>query len=310
MIQSVEFLEFSNAVATGRFIRSNWPDHAEGAVLLTYVYTTYMNYYKTSVYDKEFISNYYTAESILEKIIATNETNQKAHFYLGVIYCYYGIYNLRNDNYFKAFFKGLKGIKYLEETINNKPVIIDSYFGLSQFLFYKYLFAKKFSWVAGAGEKEKVLAYKYLKRVKEQGKYMRFDAHLNELIMRQIDYDMSVDYYTDLKKLIRTHPGHIILERLKLDFLLYKKQYTNAVNQAENCLALARKNKHSGYPLMLQFTVKKAEAFDRMQLSRQCRTALLGLTNYEHREWYQNKPYEKIVQKLLHKHRPQTDDLK
>lgn len=305
LLTANEYTDFDKAILTGKEMVSNYPNSPEGYILLTFVYTTFMNNYKTKVYDDEFYDMYKASKDILELILESDPKNTKAKFFFGVITSYFGIMQLRNDHFFSALRYGLKGMSYLKDTIDLEKVkepMYDSYFGLSQFYYYRARFSKMFSWIPGVKD-DVDRSYEFLELSKSNGFYMKSESVLSEFTMRISDNRVTDEMVDTLFTLRETHTNHIFLDNKMVDYYLLKQDYSNSLKYSFDVLDKINKEELSGFGAYLQIYYKIALSYYYLD---DFHTSSVYLNNIKEKmlvyeDWYQNDYYLKAYRKLFRK---------
>jgi len=242
-------------------IRDKYPERPEGYMLLSLYYSIYMNYYKTFKYRDKFYSAAEEAVDLSRQFIqsAPAEEIPFYRFYLGGTIGYLGIQKLREGSILSSFKDGLEGVRIFRKVLEENTNIIDAYFGLSQFHYYKYYYKNKLSFIP-LGKNDKELAYTYMNLVIREGYFLSVEALLSLFSIRIYENELD-NIEQDIITKYRQYPGNIFFCYKLLD--LYEKtgESEKSLQVLDDVLAHLNRNPDSGpaaYILVLYQGAKAA----------------------------------------------------
>jgi hypothetical protein len=183
------------------------PDRPEGYFLKAALYL-YMYQIDNSKANFDSLKHY--ADKIInicDSLLKKNPNDQYVLFYLGAIYGNMGLQYLKQNNYWNAYWYGVKGKNYLEKTIKIDSTLTDAEFGIGIYLYYADILPKYI---------KPLLYIVRLAGNKEEGlKKIRFAAENSFLGRMEAYYFLAkiLDEYEG-----RTEEAQSILQKLSMRF--------------------------------------------------------------------------------------------
>lgn len=160
---------------------------------------------------KRFLTESDQAISIAEAAIEQNLSAQKAKIYLGGVYGYRCVANVKAENYLKASWDGRNCYNYVNEIIKENPNEYDAYFSMGIFHFVFGILphsAQMLTNIAGLkGDKERGI--QELEIASQKSTFNRNDAKLLLGLINvyyKNDYDKGIPY---LKDLLQKYPDNV-----------------------------------------------------------------------------------------------------
>ncbi len=259
LIEEVALGEFTKASKMAQALVDRYPDAPEGYALGAFSCSLFINYYKSTNERPRLNTLFNLAEEKLNLNLKQNPNDSRCHFFLGGMLGYRGMMEVQEGNLLKAMGTGMRGIEELNKTLKLDPHNFDCYFGLSLFHFYRYLYAKFFSWVPAFKDDQKK-GYEYLELCKSKGFFLK-----NEARFRQHSFELADKKYSGLAERIladhKNFPNNLYLYYLLLDHDVENENWTRILTYANEALSILKKEPKTGRSAYFLVNLCQAAAY-------------------------------------------------
>jgi hypothetical protein len=244
LIEDVAHGDFSKAITRAHALTVKYPDAPEGYSLEAFAVSLFINYYKSTNERPHLNVLFNLAEEKLNLNLKLNPNDSRCHFFLGGMLGYRGMMEVQEGSLLRAMGTGMRGIEELNKTLKLDPNNFDSYFGLALFHFYRYLYAKFFSWIPAFKDDQKK-GYDYLDLAATKGFFLK-----NEARFRQHSFQLVDKKFQGLSERIiadqKNFPHNLYLHYLLMDFDVENENWSRVLSSAKEALVVLNQEPRAG----------------------------------------------------------------
>jgi tetratricopeptide (TPR) repeat protein len=229
-VQSVELVfreEFRGAEEEAKKILRAYPDHPAGYFFMAAVADAWMLRFQSNRREAEFYRYCDQAVEKAENILAKDQSDDWARFFMGGAEGYKGTYEARYERYITAFRFGWKGVSIFLKMESSGSRLVDINFGIGTYDYWRSALMKLLWWMPGVDDKRAVGIAK-LKNVMNSGLYSRTAAAmvLIEIYNNEKRYQEALDL---ADAMLKKYPKALVFQWGKAAALQGLKNHNDAL---------------------------------------------------------------------------------
>ena len=241
---------FLRALKKVKFVQKDFPDNPAGyffeIAILDKLQVDYMNKYR----EKDFSKLFKKAIKIARQFIRENPYDSSGYFFLGALQGYHGLHYYRVKPKISVFINALKAVNNLKKANKMNPDLMDVYFGLGTYFYWKAVKAPFLNF-GSTRKQNKRKGIHYLQMAIEKGLYSRSEArgHLIRILIHEKRYREALNY---LKQSIAKYPGALYQYRFRANIYMTQKNWQGLYEDSLTIKTLIENRPFSSLDTLIQ----------------------------------------------------------
>ncbi|MCK4668408.1 hypothetical protein KAU33_16765 [Candidatus Dependentiae bacterium] len=234
---------FEESLEKFREIQKLRPKHPAGYVYEAGALNFIMSDFRNYKWAKEFNSLIKKSIILSKEMIKKNPKSPWGYFYLGASFGFRGVKAADDEKWIKAFIDGNLGYIQLKKVQDLDPTIIDIYYGLGIYHYWRGAKTKVFKWLKiFPGEKE--LGLSQLEKCIQEGNYTRVEGESS--LLRILVYEERFPEAVELAdSLISRYPGFLFCYRYRGIALVKQKKFKSAIDNQYEMMEIINNSKYA-----------------------------------------------------------------
>jgi tetratricopeptide (TPR) repeat protein len=222
--------EYDDARRICEDMEIRFPFHPAGSAGLMTLYQVMMLENDDYSYDEELKAAAVRNQAAIEKFLQTAPRNSWYYTLCGASWGIQGIYYLRQDEYWAAFIRGLRALRFINKAVEIDPENREARMGLGVYLYYRSAYSY-FIPVFFPDRREEGI--REVERAGEEREYLHEVSRiaLYYIYLNEKDYDKSVAY---MEALIAERPEFVVFYQLAGRAVFEKGDYEAAIRYYES----------------------------------------------------------------------------
>lgn len=206
-------------------LERDYPDNPAGSAGLMTLFQVMMLENDDYAYDQELKAAALRNQAAVERFLKTRPQNSWYYTLAGTSWGIQGIYYLRQDDYFRAFFRGINALRYLKAALDMDPQNWEARMGRGVYLYYRSAYTYLLPFILPDQRAEGI------REVEQAGRRRPYLHEVSKIALYYI-YSNERDYDRGLaimKELIAERPDFIVYYQFAGRAMVEKGDYPAAI---------------------------------------------------------------------------------